>query len=57
MSMFVTQLAFRTPENLARAKVGILAASVTAAVLGALVLHVRLPRARSARSTDLYTGL
>jgi NhaA family Na+:H+ antiporter len=48
MSMFVTQLAFSTPENLARAKVGILAASILAAVLGAIVLHVRLPRLRNA---------
>ena len=57
MSMFVTQLAFSTPENLARAKVGILAASVAAAMLGAIVLHLRLPPKPSARTTDLYTGL
>ncbi len=57
MSMFVTQLAFSSPENLARAKVGILAASVAAAVLGAVVLHLRLPPRPSARPTDLYTGL
>jgi Na+:H+ antiporter, NhaA family len=57
MSMFVTQLAFSSAENLARAKVGILAASVVAAILGAVVLHLRLPPNPSARSTDLYTGL
>jgi len=44
MSMFVTQLAFKAPENLARAKVGILAASVAAALIGAAVLHTRLPK-------------
>ncbi len=44
MSMFVTQLAFSSPENLAHAKVGILAASVAAAAVGAVVLHLRLPR-------------
>ncbi len=57
MSMFVTQLAFRLPENLARAKVGILVASVCAAVIGAMVLHLRLPPRPAARSTNLYTGL
>jgi Na+:H+ antiporter, NhaA family len=57
MSMFVTQLAFTTANNLARAKVGILAASLLAAALGAVVLHLRLPPRPSARSTDLYTGL
>jgi NhaA family Na+:H+ antiporter len=57
MSMFVTQLAFTSAENLARAKVGILAASVAAAVVGAVVLYLRLPPPPSARSTDLYTGL
>jgi Na+:H+ antiporter, NhaA family len=46
MSMFVTQLAFSDPENFARAKVGILAASLVAAALGAAVLHARLPRRR-----------
>jgi NhaA family Na+:H+ antiporter len=45
MSMFVTQLAFATPANLAEAKIGILAASLIAAVLGGMVLVARLPRA------------
>jgi NhaA family Na+:H+ antiporter len=44
MSMFVSQLAFSDPENLDRAKVGILCASVVAAALGAAVLGVLLPR-------------
>jgi Na+:H+ antiporter, NhaA family len=44
MSMFVTQLAFSSPGNQARAKVGILAASVVAAAVGAVVLQLRLPR-------------
>jgi Na+:H+ antiporter, NhaA family len=47
MSMFVTQLAFVSPENLARAKVGILAASVVAAAIGTIVLHLRLPKSRA----------
>jgi NhaA family Na+:H+ antiporter len=52
MSIFVTQLAFSDPENLARAKVGILAASLIAATLGAAVLHVRLPRGRREASAN-----
>ena len=44
MSMFVGQLAFSDPENLDRAKVGILCASVLAAALGAGVLGALLPR-------------
>jgi Na+:H+ antiporter, NhaA family len=57
MSMFVTQLAFASAENLARAKVGILAASVVAALLGGVVLHLRLPPKPAARPAGLYTGL
>jgi NhaA family Na+:H+ antiporter len=48
MSMFVTQLAFTTPSHLAEAKVGILAASLAAATLGAIALHVRLPHGSAA---------
>jgi NhaA family Na+:H+ antiporter len=44
MSIFVTQLAFRDPANVDRAKVGILFASVVAAAWGAAVLVARLPR-------------
>jgi Na+:H+ antiporter, NhaA family len=44
MSMFVDQLAFSGPENVDRAKVGILCASVVAAAWGAAVLGARLPR-------------
>jgi Na+:H+ antiporter, NhaA family len=44
MSMFVDQLAFSAPENVDRAKVGILCASVVAAAWGAAVLGARLPR-------------
>jgi NhaA family Na+:H+ antiporter len=44
MSMFVTQLAFKDPGNLDRAKVGILFASLVAALWGAGVLAFRLPR-------------
>jgi Na+:H+ antiporter, NhaA family len=44
MSMFVDQLAFSDPENVNRAKVGILCASVVAAAWGAAILGARLPR-------------
>jgi NhaA family Na+:H+ antiporter len=44
MSMFVDQLAFSDPENVDRAKIGILAASVVAAAWGGAVLAARLPR-------------
>ena len=44
MSMFVDQLAFSDPENVDRAKIGILMASVVAAAWGAVVLAARLPR-------------
>ena len=44
MSLFVTELAFNDPAILARAKVGILAASLAAALWGAAVLQWRLPR-------------
>jgi NhaA family Na+:H+ antiporter len=44
MSLFVTELAFDDPVILARAKVGILAASLVAALWGAAVLQWRLPR-------------
>jgi Na+:H+ antiporter, NhaA family len=57
MSIFVTQLAFSSAENLSRAKVGVLGASVVAAAWGAAVLLARLPPKPSARSTELYTGL
>jgi NhaA family Na+:H+ antiporter len=44
MSLFVTELAFREHANLAAAKMGVLSASLIAALVGALVLHVVLPR-------------
>ena len=44
MSLFVTELAFNDAGILARAKVGILAASLVAALWGAVVLHVCLPK-------------
>ncbi len=44
MSMFVDQLAYSDPENVDRAKIAILIASVVAATWGAVVLAVRLPR-------------
>jgi len=47
MSLFVTELAFDDPVVLARAKVGILTASLAAAAWGAAVLAARLPKARA----------
>ena len=44
MSLFVTELAFNDAGILARAKVGILAASLVAALWGAVVLQVCLPK-------------
>jgi NhaA family Na+:H+ antiporter len=50
MSLFVTELAFTDVTLLARAKVGILVASLVAAVWGAVLLQMRLPRARAGRA-------
>jgi len=49
MSLFVTELAFSDPAILARAKVGILAASLLAALWGVVVLQFRLPREAAPR--------
>ncbi len=43
MSIFISELAFTTDAVIDQAKVGILAASVAAGVLGAIVLHFTLP--------------
>jgi NhaA family Na+:H+ antiporter len=48
MSLFVTELAFDDADILARAKVGILAASLVAALWGAVILQFRLPRPQRA---------
>jgi NhaA family Na+:H+ antiporter len=44
MSLFVGELAFADKALVAEAKLGILVASVLAALWGALWLHARLPR-------------
>jgi NhaA family Na+:H+ antiporter len=44
MSIFVSELAFITDAMIDQAKVGILVASVSAGILGAIVLHFTLPR-------------
>jgi len=49
MSLFVTELAFTDVTLLARSKVGILIASLIAAIWGAVVLQARLPRQYAAR--------
>ena len=43
MSIFISELAFTTDAVIDQAKVGILVASITAGVLGAIVLHFTLP--------------
>jgi NhaA family Na+:H+ antiporter len=43
MSLFVSELAFKDPDLVSEAKVGILAASLIAGVLGYLVLSRALP--------------
>ena len=48
MSLFVTELAFDDADILARAKVAILAASLVAALWGAVILRFRLPGAQRA---------
>jgi NhaA family Na+:H+ antiporter len=47
MSIFVSELAFTDAVNDAQAKIGVLIASLIAAVWGLVVLHVVLPRAPS----------
>jgi NhaA family Na+:H+ antiporter len=44
MSIFVSELAFTDPVIVAQAKIGILIASITAGVLGAIMLHYSLPK-------------
>jgi NhaA family Na+:H+ antiporter len=44
MSIFVGQLAFADPENMDRAKIGILVASLLAAAWGSAILAALLPR-------------
>jgi NhaA family Na+:H+ antiporter len=43
MSIFISELAFTTDAMIDQAKVGIIVASITAGILGALVLHFTLP--------------
>jgi NhaA family Na+:H+ antiporter len=47
MSLFVTELAFKSEALIANAKVGILLASIGSAVAGYFVLHAVLPRDES----------
>jgi len=44
MSLFITDLAFDAESLITETKIAILAASLVAAVWGAVVLHMRLPR-------------
>ncbi|MFV1989412.1 MAG: Na+/H+ antiporter NhaA [Acidimicrobiales bacterium] len=43
VSLFITELAFNSEDIVSQAKIGVLAASVTAAVIGALILLRRSP--------------
>lgn len=52
MSMFVAGLAYRTPANVGHAKVGILAASAIATVVGLLLLWLATRPARRAGSSQ-----
>jgi len=45
MSLFVSELAFKSPELVSEAKVGILVASLLAGTCGFVMLHKALPRA------------
>jgi len=47
MSLFISELAFKSPEIVSEAKIGILAASLVAGVLGYLVLSKALPKKES----------
>jgi NhaA family Na+:H+ antiporter len=51
MSLFVTELAFREHANLAAAKMGVLSASLVAALVGAAVLHLVLGKAADSGRT------
>jgi NhaA family Na+:H+ antiporter len=43
MSIFISELAFASDALIYQAKIGVLAASIAAGILGALVLHLTLP--------------
>jgi len=47
MSLFITELAFRNPLLVAESKVGILAASLTAGIIGFVILSRALPRSEA----------
>ncbi|MGB5399471.1 MAG: Na+/H+ antiporter NhaA, partial [Thermoanaerobaculia bacterium] len=47
MSLFISELAFKDPEIISEAKIGILAASLVAGILGYLVLTRALPKRKT----------
>jgi NhaA family Na+:H+ antiporter len=47
MSLFIASLAYTSPELLDQAKLGVLSASVTAALVGIIILAVSLPKSES----------
>ena len=50
MSLFIANLAFGSGAELDQAKLGVLAASVVAAIIGLALLHVALPKRSQARA-------
>jgi len=52
MSLFVTELAYVDVTLLARAKVGVLTASLLAAVWGSVVLWTKLPRSANEHASE-----
>jgi len=47
MSLFISELAFKDPDLVSEAKIGILAASLIAGFLGYVVLSKALPKRES----------
>ena len=47
MSLFISELAFKDPDIVSEAKIGILAASLVAGIMGYLVLTRALPKRRT----------
>ena len=56
MSLFIASLAFPDPAMLSQAKMGVLGASVIAALAGLAFLHRALPRARTGAVRALRSG-
>ena len=55
MSLFIANLAFTDAVALGQAKIGVLSASVVAALLGLFFLHRALPRSQAASRVGART--